>query len=220
MSFSASSTADGRRMTVHDFRIFQAGRPDRERWELIDGVPVMMTPAIIGHARIAGNIERLLMDALELHDPSRVALQAIGIALGLDGNVLPRLGKGENYAPEPDVAVIADDPEPGLRFAPRLFVAVEVVSGTDLTSAARGIRWIDAKTAIYRAHRFCEAIVVIEQDRVEVRVSRRSETGWIEDVLRDVDDALTLPTCGLRCTVGEVYAGTHLRPRSARRPMA
>jgi len=52
------------RMTGAQFRSFQATRPDRERWELVKGVPIMMVPPTISHRRIADNLTRLLDDAL------------------------------------------------------------------------------------------------------------------------------------------------------------
>jgi Uma2 family endonuclease len=55
------------------FREFQDHRPDHERWELIAGVPMMMSPPTIAHNRIAGNLERLLNEALERHAPTRIA---------------------------------------------------------------------------------------------------------------------------------------------------
>jgi hypothetical protein len=32
-------------LSIEAFRAFYHGRPDEERWELIDGVPMMMAPA-------------------------------------------------------------------------------------------------------------------------------------------------------------------------------
>ena len=196
-------------MPIEDFRDFQATRPDEEGWELIDGVPVMMTPTYLTHARIAGNIERLLCDALDAFDPSRTALQNIGVDLGLSGNALPGLGRGAGYAPQPDVGVVGAAFEADRRFASPLYVAVEIVSSTDdawLSSA--GMRWIEAKTRIYQAHPPCEAVVAVEQHRMEVRLSRRSGAQWDRMVLSRPEDGLRLPTCGLDCTAADLYRGT------------
>jgi Uma2 family endonuclease len=162
-----------RRMSGSEFRAFQATRPDHERWELIDGAPVMMTPPMIDHNRIASNLERLLNDALERRDRSREAVQRPGIELGLSAETLSRLGLDAVYRPEPDVAVIDDDPRPGRRFVDRAYLLAEVASSTDDGPLlATGEPWIEAKTRLYRAHASCEAVVVIEQQRVEVRVPR------------------------------------------------
>jgi Uma2 family endonuclease len=59
---------DHQRLSVALFRGFLEGRPEEERWELIDGLPVMMAPPTKAHQRIASNLERLLNDALEAQD--------------------------------------------------------------------------------------------------------------------------------------------------------
>ena len=42
------------RMSGTEFRSFQTKRPDHERWELIEGVPVMMTPPFVTTPRPEG----------------------------------------------------------------------------------------------------------------------------------------------------------------------
>lgn len=125
------------RMSAREFRAFQAGRPDHERWELIRGTAVMMTPPTIAHNRIAGNLERLLNAALAQHDPARLAVQWPGIELG---------GTAEDFRPEPDFAVIDADYTaanasssalicwPKLGYSPHcIFVVSIVVSSTPAT---------------------------------------------------------------------------------------
>ena len=91
------------RMSAREFRALQAARPYHERWELIGGVATMMTPPTIAHNRIAGNLERLLNAALSAHDPTSLANQRPGMELG-------RIG--DDFRPEPDIAVIdAGSPE-------------------------------------------------------------------------------------------------------------
>ncbi len=203
-------------MPVDAFRAFQVARPDDERWELVDGTPVLMTPTQIGRARIAGTIERLLSEALETFDPSRIALHDIGIDLGLAEEALVGLGRAAGYAPQPDVAVIDADFAIDQRFACRLYVAVEVVPSTDdawLTAA--GMPWIDAKTRLYQAHASCEAVLAVEQHRLEARLSLRSGTGWRTTVLTRPGDPVRLPTCGLDCRLADLYRGTPLRDGTA-----
>ncbi len=200
-----------RRMSLHEFRGFQAVRPDDERWELVDGVPVMMTPARLGHARIAGNVERLLSDSLEAFDPTRIALQQIGVDLGLTAEMLAGLGRTAGYAPQPDVGVIDALFDADQRFARKLYVAVEISSSTDddwLPSVE--MRWIDAKTRIYQAHPHCEAVIVVEQHQMEARLVQRSGSIWRTTVLTEAADELTLPTCGVICRLADLYRGTPL----------
>lgn len=198
-------------MPIDAFRSFQFDRPDEERWELIDGLPVMMTPTQIGHARIAGTIERLLSEALERFDPSRIALHDIGVELGLAEETLIGLGRSAGYAPQPDVGVIDAAFDIDQRFARRLFVAVEVVSSTDdVRLTAAGMPWIEAKTRLYQAHAPCEVVLVVEQHRLEARLSHRSGTQWRSMVLTHPEAAIRFPTCGVDCRLADLYRGTPL----------
>jgi Uma2 family endonuclease len=198
----------GGRISGERFRAFQAGRPDHERWELIAGVPMMMTPPTIAHNRIAGNLERLLNDALTVHDLSRLATQRPGIELG-----------SGDYKPEPDVGVIDADYEAGQRFVDRAYLLAEIVSATDdVQVPGTGRSWIDVKRDIYLGHAACEAVLILEQDRMEVHVEIKSDKGWHSQKLGP-NDELVLPAFGLRCAVTDLYEGTPLQPRVApRRP--
>ncbi|MBR0955762.1 Uma2 family endonuclease [Bradyrhizobium japonicum] len=189
-------------MSGERFRAFQEGRPDHERWELVAGVPIMMTPPTIAHNRIAGNLERLLNDALARHDQGRIAMQRPGI----------ELGSGE-FRPEPDVAVIDAEYEPDQRFVDRAYLLAEIVSATDGTRVPdTETKWIDVKRTIYLAHAACDAVLIIEQDRMEVRLDARTQAGWNSQTLGASDD-LKLPEFGLQCAVADLYEGTPLQPR-------
>src|SRR5262245_57554455 len=88
-------------LSIEAFRAWVESRPGEERWELIDGAPVMMAPATRDHQRIASNLEQLLNQALRAQGSTRRAFQRVGLNLG---SVAP------HYDPEPDVAVIDADP--------------------------------------------------------------------------------------------------------------
>src|SRR5438445_13513439 len=113
-------------LSVKAFRAWVESRPSEERWELINGVPMMMAPPTRDHQRIASNLERLLNDAIEglpqPRTPPVAAYQRIGV------NLEPMV---ENYDPEPDVAVV----EVGLgrdpRYADRFVLVAEVVLKSD-----------------------------------------------------------------------------------------
>jgi Uma2 family endonuclease len=192
-------------MTTAQFRAFQDRRPDHERWELIAGVPMMMTPPTIAHNRIAGNLEHLLNDALAAHDPSRLATQRPGIELG-----------SGDYRPEPDVGVIDADYEADQRFVDHAYLLAEVVSDTDAVRVpGADAKWIDVKREIYRKHASCEVVLIIEQDRIEVQIDVRMSDGWSSKTLGPADD-LHLLGFGLRCAVSDLYEGTPLQPRPNR----
>ncbi|MBI5131476.1 MAG: Uma2 family endonuclease [Rhodopseudomonas palustris] len=195
------------RMTGAEFRLFQLSRPDHERWELIAGAPVMMTPPTIAHNRIAANLDRLLNDALESHDPSRIALQRTGVELG-----------SGDFRPEPDVCVIDAGFAQDQRFVERVYLLAEVVSASDEVLAVPGTqeRWIESKRRIYRAHQPCEAVLIIRQDSLEAEVDLRIGNDWQSSTLSGGEAELHLPTFGLQCPLGDLSDGTPLRPRKRR----
>jgi Uma2 family endonuclease len=186
-------------MSIELFRAFYATRPDEERWQLIDGVAVVMTPPTPAHQRIASNLEHLLNDALEIHARTLIAYQRLGIDLA------PAV---EHYDPEPDVLVVDADvsQKSDNRYIDRFYLAAEIVSASDRV-------WVDKKREIYKLHESCKCVLSVQQDRFHVRVDLRTDTGWKEQILTKPDDLLVLPELGLRCKLSDLYRGTPLQPR-------
>lgn len=202
MSVDIQQRAAIGRMSAERFRAFQDRRPEHERWELIAGVPMMMAPPTIAHNRIASNLERLLNDALATHDASRVAIQRPGIELA-----------SGDFRPEPDVGVIDADYQANQRFVDRAYLLAEVVSDTDKVPVPdTDKKWIDVKRSIYLDHSACEAVLIIEQDRMEVLLDVKTDEGWTAKKLGPADD-LHLPGFGLSCAVADLYQGTPLQQR-------
>jgi Uma2 family endonuclease len=179
-------------LSVASFRTWLTSRPDEEHWELIEGVPTMMTPPNRRHQRIASNLESLLNAALARHAPGFAAYQCIGV------NIVSTVP----YDPEPDVAVIREDENPDPRYAERFYLVAEVLSESD-----KGI--IESKRDVYRAHSSCTCILLVRQDRAEIIVEHRTGDGWRSQVLLGADE-LALPEFGLTCPVGDVYRATPL----------
>jgi Uma2 family endonuclease len=197
-------------MSGAEFRSFQETRPDNERWELIKGIPVMMVPPLIAHQRIAGNLDRLLNDALAKHNPTRIAVQASGVELGTV--VLETFG--DDYRPEPDVMVLDADFEPRQRFVERAYLIAEIVSDTDHRSVpGEKEPWIAIKRRLYLAHPPCEAVLLVDPLRLEIGVDLRVGAGWAHTDMTRLDEPLNIPSCGLKCLVADVYEGTPLNPR-------
>ena len=185
-------------MSIQEFRTFLTERPERERWELIDGVAIMMTPPTLVHQIIASNLQRLLYEALGRRAPSLTVLQRLGV------NVSPTV---DNYDPEPDVAVIdAAIPDIDQRYVNRLYLAAEVVSSSDRT-------WVHKKREIYKKNEACTCVLTIQQDRLEVRFDIKTGGSWEHRALTNLDDTLDLPDFGLRCTLADVYRGTPFQAR-------
>ena len=194
-----------RQMTGPEFRAFQDTRPEPERWELIAGVPTMMVPPTIAHNLITSNLVRVLNDALERYDASRIAIPQSGLELDAG-----------NYKPEPDVYVIDADFVAGQRFAEAAYLLAEVISSTDdVRVPGTGRPWIEVKREIYLAQDTCEAVVIIQQDSIEVHVDVRTASGWQSETLSGPEAELVLPSFGLRCRLKDLYARTPLQPRQA-----
>src|SRR5262249_50669607 len=153
-------------LSVASFRVWLTSQPDEEHWELIDGVPMMMTPPNRRHRRIASNLEDLLNAALKGHDPALAAYQNIGL------NVVSTVP----YDPEPDIAVIREEENTDPRYADRFYLVAEVLSESDKDI-------IDSKRDIYRSQPSCICILLVRQDRAEIVVELRTADGWQSRVL-------------------------------------
>src|SRR5712691_10756286 len=154
-------------LSVASFRTWLGSRPDEEHWELIEGVPMMMTPPNRRHQRIASNLESLLNAALKRHNPALVAYHDIGV------NIVSTVP----YDPEPDVAVIREDENSHPRYTERFYLVAEVLSESD-----KGI--VESKRDIYRAHPSCTCILLVRQDCLEIIVDRRIGNGWRSQVVQ------------------------------------
>jgi Uma2 family endonuclease len=181
-------------MTVEDFFAFTDARPDDERWELIDGEPVLnATPSFL-HQRIAGNIHaRLLL--LEVERP-RSWTVIPGIGVRVSGTKLP----------VPDVLIRPDGPpggNPMSRECDDMIVAFEILSHS---TSDRDLRW---KRAAYTAMPSLTHYVVVAQDTVDVVVFTR-EGGFAERRFRSLDDAIGFPALDIALPVADIYRGTGL----------
>jgi len=184
-------------LSIATFRTWLESRPEKERWELIAGVPMMMAPRTHDHQRIASNLERLLNDALEGHRPEFTAYQRVGLNLA---PVAP------DYDPEPDVAVVSADEDGDVRYSDRFFLAAEIVSRSDQKT-------VESKREVYQRHPDCRCVLVIQQDRFDVTVAVLTDAGWTDRHLNNALDELVLEEFGVRCTLAHLYRGTKLQPR-------
>ena len=187
--------AEPQALSIETFRAFVATRPDEERWELVDGVAMMMAPPTKAHQRIASNLQRLLIDAVERAAPDLTAYKRA--AVNIDASIA-------NYDSEPDVAVVdaaIDDLDD--RYAERFYLVAEIVSASDTAS-------LDAKREIYKLHPHCACILTAQVDCVSVRIDRREQDGWRAETLMRAEDVLALPAFGLRCSLADIYRGTPL----------
>ena len=188
--------------TLEMFHAFRDVRPKEEKWELIDGVPMMMPPPTLIHQRIARNLERMLNDKLATVNPQWAADREIGVLLPND----------EKYNPEPDVTVIDSEVLIGQVYAERFFFVAEVLSLSDRPELAAGSDKpvvLAAKLAYYQQHEPCGGILIVRQDRIEATLYRR-DGGFLPVRLADPSDRLDILGIGDIGSLADLYRHTPL----------
>ena len=179
--------------TLEVFHAFRDERPKEEKWELIDGVPVMMPPPTLVHQRIARNLEMLLNERLAKVKPEWQADREIGILLPQD----------EKFNPEPDVTVVDSSIGIGQIYAERFYFVAEVLSGSDKVAV------LEAKLGYYQAHAPCVGILLVRQDEVRAELYRRLE-GWSSIQLAAPQSSHEIPWIGNIGSLGSLYRHTPL----------
>jgi Uma2 family endonuclease len=195
------SEADG--LSREGFLAFLEDRPDEERWELFDGVPLTQANPRLTHQIIAMNLAQLINAAIAQTHPSWMAVTEAMVDLT---GVFP----GNMYVP--DVMVLdTGGVDLASSYTAKCIVAAEVVSPTDRRRIGRGLgRRIEVKTERYRALPGCEAVLVVEQDRMEAVLHLRAGDAWAATPIKTPDAELSIPVLGLACRLREFYLRTPL----------
>jgi Uma2 family endonuclease len=181
-------------MTVEQFYAFTDTRPDEEKWELIEGEPILNAAPSRMHQWIIRNVIFALMSReRELKAPWAV---------------LPELGVrvSDTSRPEPDVLVIPSDHrslDPKERDVRNVIVAFEVLSPS---TEGRDLRW---KRSAYTSLPSLSHYIVIAQDAVEVSVFAR-DADFAEERIRSIDKVIELRSLGISLPVAEIYRDTGL----------
>ena len=184
-------------MDVDEFMAFLETRPDNERWDLIEGVAVMMAPPSYEHQRITRNFCELLNSAFSEQRLDLFAYFSAGVRN-------PGL---RDFQPEPDVVVVPGVASKNL-YSEKFQLVGEIMSPTNTR------REIDLKLRRYREAPDNLYAVVIEPSEFLVEIHARRES-WQPKVLKQPDDIVEMPEFGLRCCVVEIYRGTLLDPQRA-----
>jgi len=191
---SAPAHAQSGDLTAGEFLKFLKFRPNEERWQLIEGVAMMMTPPTYVHQIIALNLNYLLFEALE-----RKGLELLVVN---DGGV--RLRSMPDFLPRPDVVVV-----PGVAeyrsYAERFLLVAEVLSPSNTKSL------IARKLRFYRNHLHNLYCLIIDSRRTWIEVHARANN-WKAFLLENPSDDLKLPEFGLHCAIGDLYRRTPLDP--------
>ena len=184
-------------LTMEQFHAFRDSRPEEERWELIDGVPMMMPPPTLVHQRIAANLDRLLNAHFERLKPEWRSDREVGVLLKGD----------EKYNPEPDVTVIDSAIAVGQIYVERFYFVAEVMSESD----KKGV--LEAKLAYYKQHEHNRCVLFIRQGQVGAHQHDRQNDGsWRQRRLKDPAASLAFPDIGSIGRLGDLYKYTPLDP--------
>jgi Uma2 family endonuclease len=179
-------------MTVAEFYAFTDTRPDEEKWELIEGEPVLHASPSPFHQRIVKNLVFALVSREREADVSWEMLPGLGVRVS------------DINRPEPDVLILpklAPPLDPSQRDRDDVLVAFEVLSPS---TADRDLRW---KRAAYASMPSLTHYVVVAQDAVDVVVFARA-SGFTEQRLRSLDDAVELSSLGVSLPLAEIYRDT------------
>lgn len=193
----------GPKLTLEEFHAFRDGRPKEEKWELIDGVPVMMPPPTLVHQRIAKNLERMLDARLSVVRPEWRADREIGVLLSGD----------EKYNPEPDVTIIDREIAIGQLYATRFYGVAEVLSGGSRPEQVAGAdkpHVLAAKLGYCKLHEHCRSVLFVRQDRIEADLHRRDADAWSVVKLSEPEARIVLPELGDIGPLGDLYRDTPL----------
>ncbi len=76
-------------MTVEEFLAFTATRPDEERWELIEGVPVLNATPVDYHQIVCGNLVAHLLAQKVRIEAEWLPMIGIGTRVPVSPNSLP-----------------------------------------------------------------------------------------------------------------------------------
>jgi Uma2 family endonuclease len=178
--------------TADQFLDFYMTRPDEERWQLVDGLAMMMVPATRIHQKIGKKLLYRLDRALERHRPDLEAFYELGL----------RIPGVDDFNPEPDLLVIRADAT-FERYADEFFLVAEIVSPSNPSEM------IDRKIELYRSHPRNLYCITIDQDSVHIVLWSREE-GWARTDFRSLDDMLKLPAFGFEAKLADIYEGTPL----------
>jgi len=182
-------------MTVEEFYAFTDTRPDEEKWELIDGEPVLNASPSRLHQRIVKNLG-FLLTTLERRP-------------GTPWEMLPGFGVrvSETSRPEPDILIIptaGNSTDLLERDRSDVIAAFEVLSPS---TANRDLRW---KRSAYTGLPTLTDYVVIAQDAVEVVVFAR-DVGFAERRFSSIGGSIELRSLGLSLPLSEIYRNTGLK---------
>jgi Uma2 family endonuclease len=182
-------------MTVEDYFAFTETRPDNEKWELIDGEPILNASPSGLHATILKNLLFLLTTIERRQPQSWEVIPGIGVRVS------------DTSLPEPDVFILPAGTirrDPYRRETRDALVTFEILSPS---TAERDLHW---KRLAYTGLPSLSHYVVIAQDAVDVVVFAR-DASFAEHRIQSLRDSIEIPSLGISLPLSDVYRDTGLK---------
>ncbi len=178
-------------MTVDDFLVWDS--PGEYLWELIDGVPVAMSPPAPIHGAIQNETGSLIRNQLfDLGSPC-IVITTPGI--------IPRILSDRSVL-IPDLAVTCSAADLTAKVVNEPVLLVEILSPSNQSETWRNV-WAYLTIPTLRE------ILVIRTLSVGVEIlRRRDDESWTERPLKIADGPFTLSSIGLTLPVAALYRGT------------
>ena len=183
-------------MTVEEFFVWQQDQD--ERYELVDGVPIiladpitLMTGASSQHDRITGNIFASLHNQL---DGSPCWPATADLALRTKIRSLRRA----------DVLVTCDEPRLDVYEAQEPRMVVEVLSPSN-----KGLPW-HRKIEEYRQHSKLVYLLLVDSESSQATLIARSGGTWAPTDYDGDGGVIELPEIGCKLAMASVYKGCRL----------
>jgi Uma2 family endonuclease len=178
-------------MTVDEFLEWDS--PGGYHWQLIDGVPVAMSPPAPLHGVIQNEVGSLVRNHLvECGKPCTVITTP---------GVIPRFQSDRNYM-VPDLAVTCSRTDITGKAVHEPVLLIEILSSTNHAETWRNV-WA------YMTIPTLREILVIRAASLGVELLRRGDDdAWPDKPLAIVDGGFTLSSIGLDLAVASLYRGT------------
>lgn len=168
-----------------------------EKWELVDGVPVMMAGANQRHQAIAANIFASLYNQLR-GKPCRPTSADTGVSIG-PGTV--------RY---PDVVVDCGRRDDESMFASEPVLVIEVLSPSTRSFDSH------RKVLEYKSNPDIRYILLVDTNNVGCLLHYRDGEGW-EEIMRDsAGSSVEVPEIGITISLDDIYDGLEFKPRLVR----
>lgn len=180
-------------MSFEAFHAFLNTRPDIERWELIDGQPVMMVNVTWAHSTITGNFYSAL------RDPARRRGCEVHAS-----DFFASGGELSGFLAAPDVFVRCGPIDDRARRADDPVVVVEVLSPSTIRHDR--VRKFERYTRIASLGQ----IVLVYQDEVRVESFLRDGGNWPMEAFTSLAQAVPVPALDTAVGLAEIYERTAL----------